>query len=538
MNKLSAMVLLLLLLTATAGCIVEEDGPGDDGPDGPLEVQGAITNDTTWSGEVLAKGYVGVGKGVTLTIEPGTTVRFRTYRGYKETGMAATLEVQGGSVVARGTRDRPITFTSDAADPVNGDWSGILVMDSPASVFEHVVVEFGQVGIAQFDSAVPVRHSIVRWCNSEGLYAERSSPVFEGNLLYSNAYHEIALEQYNTNVTIRGNVIRDGHGGVHCEMTEATITGNHFVNYTGGGAVSAGMSSTITVKGNRLTNVPLDSAVEVDDTVNATVEGNGPSVAAPVLDVPALGARTLGYVPGDPGDRFAYVYAEEDETRRVVRRLGENLSFGWSLAFHDGSLWRFSIGSGTLGAQLDLIRIDVATGEVERFANDVIMNPRGLASDGEHFYVNDFTLLKIFRFTVTNGSVDILDSFDIPRKEEGGTSGLACDGQYLYLMARGHEGVHVLERDGTPVRDMDMPGAGGSIVWTGEHFWVAAGGPRGIGRYTRDGNLAGSIFPVAAGTWAIAWDGTHLWTLQRTCELWNDAKIFEIEVLDDSLVPP
>jgi len=46
--------------------------------------------------------------------------------------------------------------------------------------------------------------------------------------------------------------------------------------------------------------------------------------------------------------------------------------------------------------------------------------------------------------------------------------------------------------------------------------------------------LAGSIYPAAKDTWALAWDGQYLWTIQRTCEMWNDPKIFKIKILDDS----
>ena len=45
----------------------------------------------------------------------------------------------------------------------------------------------------------------------------------------------------------------------------------------------------------------------------------------------------------------------------------------------------------------------------------------------------------------------------------------------------------------------------------------------------------GEIYGVADGAFAMAWDGKYLWTFQRTCEMWDDAKIFQIEVLDDSL---
>ncbi|MCX7746192.1 MAG: hypothetical protein N2645_04775 [Clostridia bacterium] len=56
-----------------------------------------------------------------------------------------------------------------------------------------------------------------------------------------------------------------------------------------------------------------------------------------------------------------------------------------------------------------------------------------------------------------------------------------------------------------------------------------------MAKYDINGNLVGEIYPVAEGTWALAWDGKYLWTIQRTCESWNDPKIYKIEINNDSL---
>lgn len=53
-------------------------------------------------------------------------------------------------------------------------------------------------------------------------------------------------------------------------------------------------------------------------------------------------------------------------------------------------------------------------------------------------------------------------------------------------------------------------------------------------KWKRDGTFAGWIYPVASGTWGMTWDGEHLWTIQNTCERWNDPNIFEIKIIDDT----
>jgi len=77
------------------------------------------------------------------------------------------------------------------------------------------------------------------------------------------------------------------------------------------------------------------------------------------------------------------------------------------------------------------------------------------------------------------------------------------------------------------LKDIDLTMRGGQVT--------AIVGPKGLARWDPDGNLLGSLYPAADGTWAIAWDGECIWTIQRTCEMWDDDKIFRIEVLDDSL---
>ena len=529
----------------------EEGMPGDEDPDDmgmyegdELEYNvksGTLTSDEYWSGEIYVDGTVIVPEGVTLTIEPGTKILFKHDRNYK-TFNRGSLLIDGGTIKAIGTKEDMIWFTSDAEDPINGDWAGITVKNSNNSEFRYVIIEFGVMGIMQFDSSVPVTDSIVRWINAEGLYAERSSPSFERNLLYENGYHEIALEQFNTGVQIRHNTFHNGGGGwaIHTEKTESNVEGNYFYNYPQL-VVTAGMESNMTAIGNRFYDTP-GNAIRLNGGSTGVTTPNEYNVMGPIyeLDIEDTVDKSLGYIPGSPEDQFPYVYDEEDETRRVVNKVGEDLKFGWALEYADGSLYRFSLGSGQVGQSLDFIKINPETGDYVRYGNDVIMNPRGLIYDGQHFYVNDFSLLKIYKFEIDGNYIKILDSFDIPDKEKGGTMGMTSDGTFLYLRSRDGKKVYQLTKDGTVVEEIYFQNSiAQAIVWTGEHFWTFSGCSKGICKWTKGGELVGEIYPAADGTWAMAWepfeDGGYLWTIQRTCENWNDPKIYKIEILDDSL---
>ncbi|MFX1288905.1 MAG: right-handed parallel beta-helix repeat-containing protein [Promethearchaeota archaeon] len=500
-----------------------------------LFVEGPLTEDTKWSGLIHVENSVVVPENITLTILPGTWVEFRHYRGYKE-DISVGLFIAGGTIKAIGSPDQQIWFTSDADSPINGDWAGISCVGTNKSIFKYAIIEFSTIGLEQLDSSVNISHSIVRWVNTEGLYAERSRPIIEYNLIYGNAYHEIALEQYNYDVQIRFNIFKGGHFGIHAEATNVNIEGNYFVNYTRG-AVTGGQFSNFTIIGNKFENISATPICLDHTTTNITLNndfGSG-TVPIPILDFPDRKRIELGYIPGDPQDQYLYVYPEIDETRRVVKRLENEITIGSALTFLNGSLWRFNLASYSKGIHQDFIKIDPSTGNNSKFySNNYIVNPRGLTSDGQYFWVNDFTLRKIFKFKINaSDSLEIIDSFSVPNSTIGGLSSLVCDGSFLYSV--GHDGslVYKINFTGDLISQISYQGAPlwGSLTWTGSHFWGYSG--IFLTKWFPNWTLAGKIYPPAWGTDALAWDGTYLWSVQKTCELWADGKIFQIEIIDD-----
>jgi hypothetical protein len=130
----------------------------------------SVTTDETWSGEILITKAISVDKGVTLTINPGTIIKFQNYRGYQQPHLFTSFEVTG-TIKALGNFSDPIWFTSDGIPPINGDWGGITLTNSTGSIFNYTIVEYGILGIALFNSDTVIANSIVRWVNTEGYYA-------------------------------------------------------------------------------------------------------------------------------------------------------------------------------------------------------------------------------------------------------------------------------------------------------------------------------------------------------------------------------
>lgn len=80
---------------------------------------------------------------VTLTIEPGVTMRFKK-GGVFRTAVASGTAPARASLVAVGTAAKPIVFTSDEAAPAAGDWLGLRFGEIPTatSKLDYVRVEY------------------------------------------------------------------------------------------------------------------------------------------------------------------------------------------------------------------------------------------------------------------------------------------------------------------------------------------------------------------------------------------------------------
>lgn len=115
--------------------------PGGGGT-GPTHHSGEITQDETWypSGNPhIIDSDVYPGENVTLTIKPGCVVRF-----------AASTELYCGytkpsAIIAEGTPDSVILFTSNVAAPAPGDWDavGAYGYSMPTTSFKHCIFEYG-----------------------------------------------------------------------------------------------------------------------------------------------------------------------------------------------------------------------------------------------------------------------------------------------------------------------------------------------------------------------------------------------------------
>lgn len=272
------------------------------------DVSGIIATDTTWTlanSPYIVTGNVLVNSGVTLTIEPGVTVKFNS-------GKAIQID---GTLIARGTNAANITFTSNQTTPAAGNWGYILFGNSSrdatydtngnytsGSILEYAVVEYaGGSGAVQINYAHPfINYCTIRNNKSSGIYAYYlSSNDFSGKLLkitnntilnntssngggiciYGAGY--IGNSGYN-DVTISNNIIsynKSSYGGgiyvSHAYYGDVTISNNIVSDNTSsldGGGIYINWSSAI-VSNNIISNNTSSYAggIYIDDGSAATI---------------------------------------------------------------------------------------------------------------------------------------------------------------------------------------------------------------------------------------------------------------------------
>ncbi len=158
-------------------------------------VEGVIAKNTVWQSTVEVNKDVLVLPGVTLTIKPGAIVRFKRRRRGRVEPRFLFPEVEllvQGTLLAEGTEEKPILFTSAKDKPELGDWAGIIFdnTDNSSSIIKRCRIEFAKTAV----------------------FCIASSPAIESNTITHNQYGVVC--QRGAAPQISGNEIAHGEVGI------------------------------------------------------------------------------------------------------------------------------------------------------------------------------------------------------------------------------------------------------------------------------------------------------------------------------------
>lgn len=234
---------------------------------GQTYINGFINANTTWTlagSPYIVNGNALLSNGYTLTIEPGVVVKFDTSK---------TLQVDG-QLIAIGTSQNKILFTSSKASPAAGDWGEIhfsnistpAVFDSSGIYLSGSIMKYcdvmyggglgyGQINLA--NSSPYFSRCNLMYSSHAGIYSNGTSYIVDSSMV-SNCHEGLVFNLTCSGVIIKNDSIMNNTGGIwitgsscnnsvvqnnyffgndffslnfdNMTVNNLTITGNYFIN--------------------------------------------------------------------------------------------------------------------------------------------------------------------------------------------------------------------------------------------------------------------------------------------------------------------
>jgi hypothetical protein len=175
----------------------------------------ATKKNETWRGEVRIRGSVVVPKGARLTILPGTVVRFERID-VDDDGIGDSELYVEGTLIAEGTVENPILFTSAEKNPAPRDWKYLFINLSPKAVLSFCISEYAFSGVQIHFSHAYVTRCLFRNC-VDGLRFSTVNGTFERNRMTGNVYG-VRYEERNSKAIVTRNDITGNKVGIFCVM--------------------------------------------------------------------------------------------------------------------------------------------------------------------------------------------------------------------------------------------------------------------------------------------------------------------------------
>lgn len=194
-------------------------------------VWGPIRMDTVWTlvdSPFVISGDITIPPNFTLTIEPSVEVRF---------GGSFSLIVEG-ALIAEGSENRSIKFTSNRLNATQGDWGTILLNDTKSSaLLIRCDIEYGQNGTTVEAGNLIVRDSRIASSSGNGIAMINGTLEATNSKIEDNIGSGVSVEG-NSSVTIHDNSLSSNGDGIMLAgnlTSEAQIQQNTLFNNTHSG---------------------------------------------------------------------------------------------------------------------------------------------------------------------------------------------------------------------------------------------------------------------------------------------------------------
>lgn len=184
---------------------------------GQITVNQSITSNTTWTANnvYILDAFVYVKNDATLTIEAGTVIKGN------KASKGSLIITRGAKIIANGTAQNPIVFTSNEATPNYGDWGGIVLLGkAPTNTSFN-----GQDGVGEIEGGI-------NNAAGDGLYGGTDAADNSGTLRYVRIeYPGIAIAQNNE---INGLTMGGIGSGTTIENVQVSFCGDDSFEWFGG----------------------------------------------------------------------------------------------------------------------------------------------------------------------------------------------------------------------------------------------------------------------------------------------------------------
>ena len=241
------------------------------------KISGRYFGNQIWGGEIIITGDTEILGN--LTVLPGSVVKFVVgddrrqgdevekdgFNDNDPTRLKSYTTTHSSlfilrKLIAQGTKDKQIIFTSNAQKPYLADWEAI-VWQGNGSIIDNVIVEYTRNGlnpIGKQPNSV-IQNSISRHSMWGAISAANSNIKIINNHL-SDAGHEGIDLKFNGNQEVSGNIIEDCHTGI-ASIAGSQLIKNNIITNCGDGVYIDPKSSAISI-GNTFVSAPENSMRE------------------------------------------------------------------------------------------------------------------------------------------------------------------------------------------------------------------------------------------------------------------------------------